>query len=138
MSYKTLFNEYKKEIIPNFNEEDFNNFVKGIPKNIISRKKIKTLNPELVKFYFNLGLIGYVKEKSGSDVPLIQEFLPSSTYNYHNLSDLPESDYYFLHPSVDQALIDKNGVGFDYFYNCLLYTSPSPRDRTRSRMPSSA
>ena len=24
------------------------------------------------------------------------------------------------------------------FFNCLLYTSPSPRDRTRSRMPSSA
>ena len=23
-------------------------------------------------------------------------------------------------------------------YDCLLYTSPSPRDRTRSRMPSSA
>ena len=30
----------------------------------------------------------------------------------------------------------------DYFkalyWDCLLYTSPSPRDRTRSRMPSSA
>ena len=25
-----------------------------------------------------------------------------------------------------------------YFKGCLLYTSPSPRDRTRSRMPSSA
>ena len=25
-----------------------------------------------------------------------------------------------------------------YIYTCLLYTSPSPRDRTRSRMPSSA
>ena len=25
-----------------------------------------------------------------------------------------------------------------YIYGCLLYTSPSPRDRTRSRMPSSA
>ena len=25
-----------------------------------------------------------------------------------------------------------------YTENCLLYTSPSPRDRTRSRMPSSA
>ena len=24
------------------------------------------------------------------------------------------------------------------YYPCLLYTSPSPRDRTRSRMPSSA
>ena len=26
----------------------------------------------------------------------------------------------------------------DQFETCLLYTSPSPRDRTRSRMPSSA
>ena len=26
----------------------------------------------------------------------------------------------------------------DQFLSCLLYTSPSPRDRTRSRMPSSA
>ena len=26
----------------------------------------------------------------------------------------------------------------DYASSCLLYTSPSPRDRTRSRMPSSA
>ena len=26
----------------------------------------------------------------------------------------------------------------DRFDSCLLYTSPSPRDRTRSRMPSSA
>ena len=28
--------------------------------------------------------------------------------------------------------------GFNGFIACLLYTSPSPRDRTRSRMPSSA
>ena len=27
---------------------------------------------------------------------------------------------------------------FDFFYLCLLYTSPSPRDRQKSRMPSSA
>ena len=32
-----------------------------------------------------------------------------------------------------------NLEGFDNLSNyCLLYTSPSPRDRTRSRMPSSA
>ena len=32
------------------------------------------------------------------------------------------------------------GVSSDVegYYSCLLYTSPSPRDRTRSRMPSSA
>ena len=26
----------------------------------------------------------------------------------------------------------------EYYNNCLLYTSPSPRDKSRSRMPSSA
>ena len=29
-------------------------------------------------------------------------------------------------------------LGADLVITCLLYTSPSPRDRTRSRMPSSA
>ena len=29
-------------------------------------------------------------------------------------------------------------VGHIFYFGCLLYTSPSPRDRTRSRMPSSA
>ena len=32
----------------------------------------------------------------------------------------------------------KNGSAYIDPYACLLYTSPSPRDRTRSRMPSSA
>ena len=32
-----------------------------------------------------------------------------------------------------------NSISANYIsYDCLLYTSPSPRDRTRSRMPSSA
>ena len=34
------------------------------------------------------------------------------------------------------ALLERSGP--DRSNNCLLYTSPSPRDRTRSRMPSSA
>ena len=29
-------------------------------------------------------------------------------------------------------------LGLESHLGCLLYTSPSPRDRTRSRMPSSA
>ena len=37
--------------------------------------------------------------------------------------------------------VGKKTIGIaisDPISNCLLYTSPSPRDRTRSRMPSSA
>ena len=29
-------------------------------------------------------------------------------------------------------------VACDHYHRCLLYTSPSPRDRQKSRMPSSA
>ena len=46
---------------------------------------------------------------------------------------------------VYRALVEQNNVAasavrsiVDRFCSCLLYTSPSPRDRTRSRMPSSA
>ena len=39
-------------------------------------------------------------------------------------------------PEVQTILAGRRDVGI--IYCCLLYTSPSPRDRTRSRMPSSA
>ena len=51
-----------------------------------------------------------------------------------------ETDY----RKIPREYLDSNvpkGRGFVKwlaFKTCLLYTSPSPRDRTRSRMPSSA
>ena len=44
--------------------------------------------------------------------------------------------------SISQSLskdgISNQSLANDHIGICLLYTSPSPRDRTRSRMPSSA
>ena len=37
-----------------------------------------------------------------------------------------------------QHLLDEGAIKPDEFRSCLLYTSPSPRDRQKSRMPSSA
>ena len=57
---------------------------------------------------------------------------------------------YYNKPFSLEAITIDMGLGMDYGgirqlcreldvpYTCLLYTSPSPRDRTRSRMPSSA
>ena len=45
------------------------------------------------------------------------------------------------HPHGDAAVYEsmvRMAQDFSLRYICLLYTSPSPRDRTRSRMPSSA
>ena len=41
-----------------------------------------------------------------------------------------------VQPGEVVTLLGRNGAGRTT--TCLLYTSPSPRDRTRSRMPSSA
>jgi len=38
----------------------------------------------------------------------------------------------------DKTKIDVRYMVIAPYVSCLLYTSPSPRDRTRSRMPSSA
>ena len=48
----------------------------------------------------------------------------------HNPDDIPM----FLEAAQNADLV----LGSRYINGCLLYTSPSPRDRTRSRMPSSA
>ncbi len=40
--------------------------------------------------------------------------------------------------AVITSLVTTGSVGPALIMGCLLYTSPSPRDRTRSRMPSSA
>ena len=54
------------------------------------------------------------------------QFLKDSLINMGSLTESQLTD------SMDAIIkVDKDSI-------CLLYTSPSPRDRTRSRMPSSA
>ena len=48
-----------------------------------------------------------------------------------------EDPIHFIKTYTKIVNIDEGLVPFN-MYPCLLYTSPSPRDRTRSRMPSSA
>ena len=47
-----------------------------------------------------------------------------------------------IHPGTIYALVGPPGSGkttlLEILSGCLLYTSPSPRDRQKSRMPSSA
>ena len=58
------------------------------------------------------------------------------TFDYDELRvlDAQQAQRYDDQASVAMEVVANNGQ----VYPCLLYTSPSPRDRTRSRMPSSA
>ena len=71
----------------------------------------------------------------------------NGTFNYNKQStlevELIQPTYSLIKgpKKTDGALIVENGKGeyqLTFTNTCLLYTSPSPRDRTRSRMPSSA
>jgi len=44
----------------------------------------------------------------------------------------------FIDAGFEAMIVSAKADLFDEAWICLLYTSPSPRDRTRSRMPSSA
>ena len=56
--------------------------------------------------------------------------------------DLSNAKVLEIYGNAGQLLADPENVvkeeNYTVFETCLLYTSPSPRDRTRSRMPSSA
>ena len=53
------------------------------------------------------------------------------TYGAGSVLELP--NFSVIVPGLDGSIHQG-----DPWHTCLLYTSPSPRDRTRSRMPSSA
>ena len=48
-----------------------------------------------------------------------------------------EKQKLYAYAKMPIRILNKH-LGYLLSYSCLLYTSPSPRDRTRSRMPSSA
>ena len=57
-----------------------------------------------------------------------------NTVDVHPKEEGRDDVIYNVHWSVSK----EDGEYSARSYGCLLYTSPSPRDRTRSRMPSSA
>ena len=115
----------------------------GFPKMNIYRttfilQSIKELKSELLKR--NISLI----VKIGEPNKVISEFIKE-----HNINCIYFQDEWTEEENSEERLL-LNNIGshikvekyFDQFLyhpsDCLLYTSPSPRDKCRSRMPSSA
>ena len=98
---------------------------------------------------FSTAIAGYgTNDPSASTLPVTDLMHTSVTLNgssdisVHNAGTITT---YFRYAQSDTAPNINGGTGAwanisskDTAHICLLYTSPSPRDRTRSRMPSSA
>ena len=105
--------------------------------------KAVDLNPGYAEAYYSLGVI---KQKTGAVREAKDYYNKASGVNY----SFEEAHYALgaLHAETGNYEAAKNSLmevivinpqNTDAYYKlCLLYTSPSPRDRTRSRMPSSA
>ena len=124
-----LFKKLGCDVIELFSEVDGN-----FPNHHPDPGKIENLKDIILTVKENSADIGFAFDGDGDRVGLIT-----------NKGEMIFPDKQMMLFSEDILNTKKGGIVFDvkcsnHLENliCLLYTSPSPRDRTRSRMPSSA
>ena len=91
----------------------------------------------VISAFGNLITSGIDKVNYGLELGLDYQLTKTMQVKYA----LALGEYYFDSRQDLAITIDNSGIPINYdrlSETCLLYTSPSPRDRTRSRMPSSA
>ena len=81
----------------------------------------------------HIGLVGYLMRQP-YQVPTIN--IPRGDYSSYELNAGPDG-YSVKYKANDPAILESQR-SLDLDKDCLLYTSPSPRDKRQSRMPSSA
>lgn len=109
-----LFQQYKKEVIPYWDDVKMTQFVEALRSNVIPREDFRLYDAELLQQYYNLGLLGYVRPTNHAG-ELKQVFETPATYNYRNMQALPNTDFLLVHSTMDQSLVRQHTYG--NFYN---------------------
>ena len=76
--------------------------------------------------------VGKEKERYDFTLKLLEQKSTTRGYWVYRMKD-KYGNLFIAFDGRPEWLVDNHSIN-----DCLLYTSPSPRDRTRSRMPSSA
>ncbi len=96
-----------------------------------TQAKIVSAQTKLVKAQRQLGALVYSLAKGHEEnQPLVDKYI--------EMIDSIEDELTALKATVGPTAVEVEPEAEVQTEGCLLYTSPSPRDRTRSRMPSSA
>ena len=112
--------------------------VNDVVKNLLptSTEYVTTVKPNLISIF---------KEHNGVYSSPINTFKPTEygfgdfyVSMFDHISDNEDKNYYFKWRMWQVNKSSKNRFHKNKNINCLLYTSPSPRDQRGSRMPSSA
>ena len=106
----------------------------------------KNIQIGLLQLIFLLIMVKTLAQENPKIIEIIQAGgSTQDQYNFPGANILVKKEEIRVHLHHEGAII-KSDISYFYpkqnFFKangaCLLYTSPSPRDRTRSRMPSSA
>ena len=82
--------------------------------------------------------ISLIKKFEGCELDAYQDAVGVWTIGYGHIKGV-EKGMQITKTQAEEMLVEELAEYETHVLNaCLLYTSPSPRDRTRSRMPSSA
>ena len=85
-----------------------------------------------LEFQTSIGIHEHEMRKKQSVIICIEMYFPLSSASPKKDSINEVLDYDTIREGIEKIINEK------HFYLCLLYTSPSPRDKRQSRMPSSA
>ena len=137
IQFKTLNKTKGRAVWATRAQVDKKKYPKYIKTLISDDKNITTLEDEVYDIIVKKNKLKGLRLKKGGTIKTSAAIITCGTFlnglihigfNNYQAGRMGEKGSYGL----TEALI-KNGLE-----SCLLYTSPSPRDRTRSRMPSSA
>ena len=119
--------------------------------NICKRTGIRHQNSEIVQVFWGRKICKAIAQHAYIAILTALPFcalaiptgaVPDTTDFERSNSDLrysvPLTEEEFSWVDETNEFLSELVLDFSEFIDCLLYTSPSPRDRTRSRMPSSA
>ena len=99
----------------------------------ISVKKASSINTKKLAQQFPQGITEKIYERKDSNGDVTELTIVRIV-----VSGNKGSEYKKVKSKYGVSYFKNGGIISQFIWDCLLYTSPSPRDRTRSRMPSSA
>ena len=142
MSVKDKVGSDWKEVI-NYTYDADNNITKFVKKYQEGPDYIT----KVVSFVYEGARVKVTTKKSTNHQNLVEDIeyivengtIVRRTSRDRNKAIIGKIEYVYVNDNVSKhkGLVGDK-ISKTYTYDCLLYTSPSPRDRTRSRMPSSA